>query len=333
MATANKDLSDFVGRHGACQAVVSALEQRPRDLQLQASGIKAVRALALGGGRNVEVLAEVRGPTAVARAAGLFLRDREVQLACLGATEVLCRSGNRLNRNALVDAGSMYLLESALLQFSSDAEVVSQGFRALVEIVLLGTNAAGGSLNTEEHEGKKRRHEKAKVDELPSMGSFGLPRLNLTGDATRGAFPEPPRSGEDSGDTGVDVADVSRAVETVLAALERNPCREVCLSAFSALNRLIVNLGAAEPLGAEARPLGDKCDQGRHIATRTPTERPDGLDGADACCTGGIFQLAKVGYAVKRALKINGTRDAGLSSRGGRILTLVSVARGRALAQ
>lgn len=78
VAVADKSLSDFVGQHGACQAVVLALEQRPRDLQLQASGVKAVRSLALAGGRNVEILSAVRGPQAIARAQGLFLRDREV---------------------------------------------------------------------------------------------------------------------------------------------------------------------------------------------------------------------------------------------------------------
>lgn len=85
VAVADESLSDFVGQHGACQAVVLALEQRPRDLQLQASGVKAVRALALAGGRNVEVLAAVRGPQAIARAQGLFLRDREV--CALGSCE------------------------------------------------------------------------------------------------------------------------------------------------------------------------------------------------------------------------------------------------------
>lgn len=332
MATANKNLSDFVGRHGACQAVVSALEQRPRDLQLQASGIKAIRALALGGGRNVEVLADVRGPMAIARAAGMFLRDREVQLACLGAAEILCRGGNRANRDALVDAGSVYLLESALVQFASDAEVVSQGFRALVEILLLGANAVGEMFGTE-HEGKKRHHGgKAKVDEPPMGASFGLPQLNLNGDHTTVAS-EPPRPGEYSGAADIDVADVSRAVETVLAALELNPCREVCLSAFDALNRLIVNLGAAEHLGVGTGSFGDQLNEGRDVSTSTSTKRPqDGMDGDDDCA-GGTFQLAKVRYAVKRALKINGSSDAGLASRGGKILTLVSVARGRALAQ
>lgn len=326
LATAKKSLSDFVGGHGACQAVVSALEQRPRDLQLQASGVKAVRALALGGGRNVQVLAGVRGPTAVARAAGLFLRDREIQLACLGAAEMLCRGGNRANRDSLVEAGSVHLLETALLQFASDAEVVSQGFRALVEIVLLDANAVGGPLDAEQ-KGKKWRHREAEVDETSLVGSFGLPQLNLAG-ANTTAVPGPPRPGEFSGGTNIDVADVSRAVETILAALERNPCHEVCLSAFDALNRLIVNLGAAESPGIG--PFGDRLEVGGD-ANRTSTHHNE-TNGGDACARG-VLQLAKVRYAVKRALKINGTGDAGLASSGGRILTLVSVARGRALAQ
>lgn len=343
MAIANKSLSDFVGRHGACQAVVSALEQRPRDLQLQASGIKAVRALALGGGRNVQVLADVRGPMAITRAAGLFLRDREIQMASLGAAEILCRGGNRANRDALAEAGSVLLLESALLQFAGDAEVVSQGFRALVEIVLLGANTAAGEALGAERGGKgRRRDRKAEADETPStVESFGLPQLNLSsGDnpSTTVLRSEPPRPGEGSGATGIDVADVSRAVETVLAALERNPCREVCLSAFDALNRLIVNLGAAKSLGVGAGSLVDPLDEGgRDAATRASTKRPqDGTIGGDAG-PGGMFQLAKVRYAVKRALKIHrgssSSDDADLASRGGKILTLISVATGRALAQ
>ena len=345
MATANKSLSDFVGRHGACQAVVSALERHPRDLQLQASGIKAVRALALDGGRNVEVLADLRGPRAIARAAGLFLRDREIQMASLGAAEILCRGGNRANRDALVEAGSVFLLESALLQFAGDAEVVSQGFRALVEIALLG--ASINVLDAEgEHGGKKRRrHGKAEVQETPSSSaqSFGLPRLNLSGDnASPTVGSGAPRPGGDSGSTtDSDLADVSRAVETVLAALERNPCLEVCLSAFDALNRLIVNLGAAaKSLGVGAGSFGDLLEEkGGGDDTRASTKRSQGgtttVVGGDAC-TGGVIQLAKVRYAVKRALKIHGgnsSDDAGLASRGGKILTLIAVATGRALAQ
>ena len=331
MATASNSLSDFVGRHGACQAVVSALEQRPRDLQLQASGIKAVRALALGGGRNVELLADVRGPTAIARAAGLFLRDREIQLACLGAQEILCRGGNRSSRDTLVAAGSVHLLESAFIQFAGDAEVVSQGFRALVEIVLLGDNAAVGAPPDAEHdeEEKKLRHRKAEIEESPPVGSLGLPRLNSMEQNTT-AVVQPARSCR--GTSGIDIAHVSRAVDTVLATMERNPCREVCLAAFDALNRLIVNLGAAESLGVGAGSFGDELSGRRDTATRASTKRPpDGTSDGDTC-KGGSLQLAKVRYMVKRALKINGTSQ-DLASSGGKILTLVAVARGRALAQ
>lgn len=347
MATANKSLSDFVGRHGACQAVVSALEQHPRDLQLQASGVKAVRALALGGGRNVEVLADVRGPVAIARAQGLFLRDREVQLACLGAAETLCRGGNRANREALVDAGSVNLLENALIQFASDAEVVSQGLRALVEIVLSGASTAAADgpyaetkvvvVPTEDDDAgkkkKKRRHENnAEVEESSSVRSSSLPQLKrLVGNDTATAAPKPPRlPGEDSGAAVVVVvAEVSRAVGTVLAILERDPCRDVCLSAFDALSRLLVNLGTADldsvDVGADIMPA-DQSGQG---------SSSDGLNNNSGCCAssvGGLLRLAKVRYVVKRALKINRSDDV-LASRGGKILTLIAVARGRALAQ
>ncbi len=326
MAAANKSLNDFVGRHGACEAVVSALEQRPRDLQLQASGVKAVRALALGGGRNVEVLADVRGPTAVARAAGLFSRDREVQLACLGAAENLCRGGHGAIRDTLVDAGSVHLLESALVQFASDAEVVSQGFRALVEITLSGASTAGGSMGAEASSSPKK-HAGKKTSAL--VQSFSLPQLNLVGDGTAVSKRARPDQGLEAAACAVSEAGVSRAIETVLAALERNVCREVCLSAFDAINRLVIHLGSAEPAGVEAGPQGEHGGSG--AATATSFGSPHrGVHGEDACA-GGLLQLARVGYAVKRALKINGNAD--VASRGGKILTLISVARGRALAQ
>ena len=325
MATVNESLSDFVGRHGACEAVVSALEQRPRDLQLQAAGIKAVQALALGGGRNVEVLADVGAPTAVARAAGLFSRDREVQLACLGAAENLCRGGNRVNRDTLVDAGSVHLLETAMIQFAGDAELVSQGFRALVEITLSGARTPEDLLGSEAHCLQTNHAGKTAAQ----AQSFSLPQLNVPGDDE--AVLKPRRPGEGFGDTCcvVSIADVSRAIGTILAALERNICRGVCLSAFDAINRLIVHLGTAHSTGFGP---GSRSDHGSSAATAKPSGLQHGAHSEESCA-GGLLQLARVGYAVKRALKIKGTGDTDLASKGGKILTLVSVARGRALAQ
>lgn len=326
MATVNKSLNDFVGRHGACEAVVSALEQRPRDLQVQASGVKAVRALALGGGRNVDVLADVRGPTAVARAAGMFSRDREVQLACLGAAENLCRGGHRANRDTLVDAGSVHLLESSLIQFASDAEVVSQGFRALVEITLSGASTTDGSMGAEATSLPEKRAGK----KTSLVQSLSLPRLNLVGDGT--AVSKRARSGQglEGASCAVSAADVSRAIGTVLAALERNVCREVCLSAFDAINRLVVHLGSAQPAGFEEGT--QQGDRGSGVAKATSCGSPHHeVHGGEDTSAGELLQLARVGYAVKRALKINGNAD--VASRGGKILTLISVARGRALAQ
>lgn len=80
MAAADRGTSDYLGSHGACEAVIAALGRRPRDLQLQAAGCKAVHALALGGDhKNLDALAMQDCPEAIMRAQGLFLRDREVR--------------------------------------------------------------------------------------------------------------------------------------------------------------------------------------------------------------------------------------------------------------
>lgn len=304
----------------------------------QASGVKAVRALALGGCRNVQDLARLRGPLAIARAQGLFLRDREIQLAVGAAMEALCRGGNRANREALVGAGSVVLLESALTQFASDAEVVSQSFRALVEIVLAGTGPKTG-MEAEGEDNIRCSRNVAGVEEEPQVKrSFSLPQLTLTeGEAaTKG----PLQPGEDACGTvgGVAVGEVSCAVEMVLAVLERNPCREVCLEAFAALGRLLVNLGAtdSESVNVGSNDVRGQACQNRGAAgggTTACRKVPhNGMDGG-VSPAGGLLQLAKVRHAVKRALKINRCDDVGLASRGGQILTLIAVARGRALAQ
>lgn len=261
LAAADTALSDSVGKHGACQAVVSSLEKRPRDLQLQAAGVKAVRALALSGGRNIDTLATVGGATAVARAQGLFLRDREVQLACLGAAEMLCRGcGSRSIITALLVGGSMDLLKSAMNVFANDSDFVSQGLRTLVEMTSSHT---------------------ASSPPLPALGS-----TNDDGNRYLSPISAPAEY------TAIG-ADASWAVGLVLAVLERNPCREVCLSAFDALGRLL---------------------EIQHT-------------------TRGLLPWANVGYAVRRALKLNRKDDANLASSGRKILALVTTARGRALAQ
>ncbi|CBN77331.1 conserved unknown protein [Ectocarpus siliculosus] len=338
MAAADKSLSDFIGRHGACEAVVFALEHHPRDLQMQASGVKAVRALALGGCRNVQDLARLRGPSAIARAQGLFLRDREIQLAVGAAMEALCRGGNRANREALVGAGTIVLLESALSQFASDAEVVSQSFRALVEIVLAGSGPKA-VMGAEGEDNQRCSRSVAGVEEEPPVKrSFSLPQLTLT--EGKAAIKGPLQPGEDAGGTvgGVAVGEVSCAVGMVLAVLERNPCREVCLEAFSALGRLLVNLGAtdSESVSVGSNDVRDQTYQNR-VATTDDTSAchkvpHNGMKGG-VNAAGGLLQLAKVRHAVKRALKINRCDDVDLALRGGQIITLTTVARGRALAQ
>ncbi|CAM9864563.1 unnamed protein product, partial [Ectocarpus sp. 8 AP-2014] len=338
MAAADKSLSDFIGRHGACKAVVFALEHHPRDLQMQASGVKTVRALALGGCRNVQDLARLRAPSAIARAQGLFLRDREIQLAVGAAMEALCRGGNRANREALVGAGTIVLLESALTQFASDAEVVSQSFRALVEIVLAGAGPKT-VMGAEGEDNQRCSRSVASVEEEPPVKrSFSLPQLALT--EGKAAIKGPLQPGEDAGGTvgGVAVGEVSCAVGMVLAVLERNPCREVCLEAFSALGRLLVNLGAtdSESVSVGSNDVRDQTYQNR-VATADDTSAchkvpHNGMKGG-VSPSGGLLQLAKVRHAVKRALKINRCDDVDLASRGGQILTLTAVARGLALAQ
>ncbi|CAN0390497.1 unnamed protein product, partial [Laminaria digitata] len=46
-----------------------------------------------------------------------------------------------------------------------------------------------------------------------------------------------------------------------------------------------------------------------------------------------VLQWAKVGHAVKRALKVNRRDDAELAASAGKVLALVAAVRGRVLAQ
>lgn len=336
IAAANKGLSAFVGKHGACEAVVSVLEQRPRDLQLQAAGCKAIRALALFGGRNVNILAAQGGPEAIVRAQGLFLRDREVQLACLGAVETLCRGGSTANKTALVTAGSITLLETVVDQLADDTDVVVQALRALVELQSSSINASqavGGSCSDKVV--VAGRLERRDSDSVRHPVPSSLPILNpISGgaDDSDGALMPPMSASKPAETSGVMTTDTFRAVGTVLAIMEHNPCREVCLSAFDALGRLLVvadQLGDALVSAIEPNfnsIVDDRYEAGASIPDTTKS-------GADGAVARGLLQWAKVGYAVKRALKLNQQDDSDLVSGGGKILALVAVARGRALAQ
>ena len=348
LAAVDESLSDFVGRHGACETVVSALQRWPTDLQLQACGVKAVRALALCGGHNVDVLAAAHAPTAVARAQNLFLRDREVQLACLGAAEALCRAGkNRAVATTLVDAGFLSLLESTLDQFADDAEFTAQGLRSLVEIALCGTIAANScpeppaagawaGATTKWCGDQEDNDTLSQPPSLPSLaGSNGD---HSTGRETS-PIPETMRSGgksttateQPAGAAAVDGA--FRAVDVVLAVMKRNSSREVCFSAFDALGRLLVVLRTADSAGVRAQTGDDRYEAGTASAAFSGGKGgKNGLDGAFVAHA--LLQWAKVGYAVKRALKVNGRDDTDLAATAAKVLALVAAARGgRALAQ
>ncbi|CAN0390466.1 unnamed protein product, partial [Laminaria digitata] len=269
LAAVDESLSDFVGRHGACETVVSALQRWPTDLQLQASGIKAVRALALCGGRNVDVLAAVHAPRAVARAQNLFVRDREVQLACLGTAEALCRSGNRAVAATLVDAGCLSLLESTVDQFAGDAEFTTQGLRTLVEIALCGTVAVKSCPEPAVEAGTTGKWCGSHEEETLSQPPY-LPFLETSGDQSTGGklSPVPVTKRPVGKSTATEAAaaaaaavavDAFRAMGIVLAVMERNPCREVCFSAFDALGRLLAVLDTTDSAGVRAQ-TGDDWD-------------------------------------------------------------------------
>lgn len=323
LAAADESLSNFVGGHGACEAVVAALSQQPRDLQLQASGIKAIRSLALWGGGNVDVLAAVRGPAAIVRAQGLFVRDREVQVVCLGALEALARGGSRPNRTTVKHAETLALLESALNQFADDAEVVTQAIRTLVEMIsCLGTFSRSSTTHFfSEEKAPCERIALGEDDEVAKLRS-------LNADVHETALSRS-SAAEYSANGASVVADASRAIGTVLAAMERNPCREVCLSAFDALRRLIAARAIAESNTASIGPEDSHCRSGsslHHVADDRKAHHvtPRGMN---------LLQGAKIRYAVTRALKLNGADDLDLMSKGRVILGLVNKTRGGTLAQ
>lgn len=178
--------------------------------------------LALHGGRSsIEVSARLGAPTAITRAQGLFPCNREVQFACLGAMEVLCRDGDQaLNRSVFVSAGGMALLENALNvdAFAADSEFVGQGLRALVAIASPVPKQAARS-----------QHQEWPPDYSDGTSAPPLPS---------------PKSADKTADSRLDSsgARTSRAIGTVLAVMGRNRCREACLAGFNALENLLVAL-------------------------------------------------------------------------------------------
>lgn len=351
LAAVDENLSDFVGKHGACETVVSALQRWPTDLQLQACGVKAVRALALCGGRNVDVLAAVRAPTAVARAQNLFLRDREVQLACLGAAEALCRGRkDRSVATTLVDAGCLSLLETAVDQFAGDAEFTAQGLRSLVEIALCGTAAAkprpeppaveaGPTARWCDDQGDSNL---SQPPSLPFLRAESNGEQSGTGENLLPAPVTKRRSGETSTTPAAAAeaaeaaaVDAFRAVGIVLAILERNPCREVCLSAFDALGRLLAVLETTTgSTGVRAQTRDDWYGIGAGSAACSGGTTAGKMESDGTAGTRGLLQWSRVGYAVKRALKVNRRDDTDLAASARKVLTLVAAVRGsRALAQ
>lgn len=286
--TAESPNESTESNHGGYEAILLVLKIRPKDPQLQAAGVKAVRVLALHGGRSsIEVFARLGAPTAITRAQGLFPCNREVQFACLGATEILCRDGDQaLNRSVFISTGGMALLENALnvTAFAADSEFVAQGLRALVSIaspvpnqMVRSPDDSGGTL-------------------APSWPS--LKRVDKTANSRVNS----------SG------ARISRAIHTVLTAMERNRCHEVCLAGFNALDCLLVTL-KEEKDDAELRRVNG--EEGNFLLLPTLS--------------------AQMIYTVKRALKLNeseGQVGSELVSKRDRILRTVAVlGESRSIAQ
>lgn len=286
--TAESPNESTESNHGGYEAIILVLKMRPKDPRLQAAGVKAIRVLALHGGRSsIEVFARLGAPTAITRAQGLFPYNREVQFACLGATEILCRDGDQaLNRSVFVSAGGIALLENALnvATFAADSEFVAQGLRALVAIaspvpnqVTRSPDDSGGTLAPS-------------WSSLKGADKAENSRVNSSGGRT------------------------SRAIGTVLAAMERNRCREVCFAGFNALDRFLVALKDEKDDAELGRANGE---EGNLLLLPTLS--------------------AQVAYTVRRALKLNeseGQEDSELGLKGERILRTVAVlGKSRTIAQ
>lgn len=254
--------------------------------------------------------------------------------------DALCRgecAGRISNSEALVRAGSLALLDNTLQQFGDDAEVASAGIRALVELLLSYTT--GEMLPPSQHQYTGRRNavtptpacaaatptnaeETGKTKQalfgretsqpakatLPRPSGGSLPTLALAGGVATAMSAAQPR--------------ISSAVDKVLAVMEHNPFREVCLAAFDALPRLLLAFDNDE---SNKRRFAARLADGEEVG-----EFAGGAAGT-LNIAGDSLQWAKVAYGVKRALKFNRCGDFELASRGGKILALLTLARGREL--
>lgn len=279
------------------------------------------------------------------------LTAQQVQLACLGAVEALCRgehASSANNSEALVRAGSLSLLDNTLLHFGDDAKVASSGIRALVEMLLssavavvppsqhcYGKNTVArvrarvveGPTNID-CTGRERGNFECINASLPteavSQSSGLLPTLSLRGAAEEAlpvaksvTFPE--NEGADASTTMPIKPRISSAIGTVLTVMERNTCREVCLVAFDSLLRLLLAVGNSHA----SLTRWNETDTGALSGGRAGT----------CGITRDALQWAKIAYGVKRGLKLNSRADSDLASRGGKILAMLTLARGRELAQ
>lgn len=273
-------------------------------------------------------------------------------MACLLAIEALCRSEHAVsayNSEALVRAGSLSLLHNTLLHFSGDAEVVSVGICALVEMLLSSMVAVVPPFHDSHEENMvapirasvlgltnindtELKEEQMNVESLnvlrateivpQSPGLLPSPSLRSVTEealpvATSVPFSENERAGT-STTTSTNFS-ISGAIGTVLTVMERNPCREVCLVAFDCILRLLLAVGN----GCTSLTRWNETD----------TAALSGRQAGTCGITTDSLQWASIAYGVKRGLKLNPRGDSDLASRGGKILTLLTVARGRELAQ
>ncbi|CAM9687788.1 unnamed protein product [Discosporangium mesarthrocarpum] len=323
LVTADDGLCAIVGRQGVCESVVSALRRWPQDLQLQAAGCKAVCALALRDAGSRERLVEHGAATSIVRSIHLFWRDREVQLAGLGATEALCHGGHRAGALAFAREGAYTMVESVLRQFSDDPEVVRAGLKALVEMLLAPSSVAptvdmvgaGGGDSTAAAVARASGRGEGEV-----LERLSLSLQSVDSGVRAGVGPFDPAAASAAAATRY-----NHAVGIALAAMDSNPHSEVCEAAFDALLRLIA---ATNPPGSAVffgQPAGNSSTNSGWSSSGWGEEALAAIDS--------IMQWAKVTHAVKRALKINhrGGGGGALAKKGQVILSMVTVARGKAL--
>lgn len=328
IAMVDKGLSEFLGHQGACETVVSTMEEHPTDLQVQAAGCTAIRALAASD-TNIEILEAHRGPAAIARAQGIFSRDREVQLGCLGAMEAFCCGMCRVNREVPTSIVNIPLLEHTLQTFSDDAEVIAHALGALVELARVHSRSPQTPTKLDEWIAPEEEQRSAEGSEEKEHEDGNLKRQTCF---SRSVV-EGKTTTHHCTSSGQAMISASRAIGMVLAMLESNPCQEVCLAAFDALGHLLVIDDATtnEP-GVESGEGADVVDypypvgQGRSEDIAAKSEDVGGMGR-------NMLQWAKVAYSVRRALKLNHQNDGELRAKGRRILTFLASARGRELAQ